>query len=78
VESMVEMLDLVPTILEFLGAPPMPGTQGKSLVPLKLYFKAGKAKIVLALAKGKREYDKRQSIRDREQRREMDRARKQR
>jgi len=52
--------------------------QGHTLVPLKLYFKAGKAKVVLALAKGKREYDKRQSIRDREQRREMDRARKQR
>jgi SsrA-binding protein len=52
--------------------------QGHTLVPLKLYFKAGKAKIILALAKGKREYDKRQSIREREQKREMDRARKKR
>jgi SsrA-binding protein len=48
--------------------------QGYTLVPLKLYFKAGKAKITLALAKGKREFDKRQSIRDREQKREMDRV----
>jgi SsrA-binding protein len=47
--------------------------QGYTLVPLKLYFKGGKAKITLALAKGKREFDKRQSIRDREQKREMDR-----
>jgi SsrA-binding protein len=52
--------------------------QGHTLVPLKMYFKAGKAKITLALAKGKRAFDKRQSIRDREQKREMDRVRKQR
>jgi SsrA-binding protein len=48
--------------------------QGYTLVPLKIYFKAGKAKITLALARGKREFDKRQSIRDREQKREMDRV----
>jgi SsrA-binding protein len=52
--------------------------QGYTLVPLKLYFKAGKAKVTIALAKGKREYDKRHSIRDREHQRELDRARKQR
>ena len=52
--------------------------QGHTLVPLKIYFKAGKAKITLALAKGKREFDKRQTIRDREHKREMDRVRKQR
>jgi SsrA-binding protein len=50
--------------------------QGFTLVPLKLYFKAGKAKITIALAKGKREYDKRESIRRREEQREMDRVRK--
>jgi SsrA-binding protein len=50
--------------------------QGHTLVPLKIYFKDGKAKITLALAKGKREYDKRDSIRRREQAREMDRIRK--
>ena len=50
--------------------------QGHTLVPLKLYFKDGKAKVTIALAKGKRQFDKRQSIRDREQKREMDRVRK--
>jgi SsrA-binding protein len=52
--------------------------QGHTLVPLKIYFKAGKAKIALALVKGKREFDKRAAIRERDQRRELDRARKQR
>jgi SsrA-binding protein len=52
--------------------------QGHTLVPLKIYFKNGKAKIDLALVKGKREYDKRETIRERDQRRELDRARKQR
>jgi SsrA-binding protein len=52
--------------------------QGHTLVPLKIYFKGGKAKIDLALVKGKREYDKREAIRERDQRRELDRARKQR
>jgi SsrA-binding protein len=50
--------------------------KGHTLVPLKLYFKDGKAKITLALARGKREYDKRESIRRREENREMDRIRK--
>ena len=52
--------------------------QGHTLVPLRIYFKAGKAKIALALVKGKREFDKRAAIREREQRRELDRVRKQR
>ncbi len=52
--------------------------QGHTLVPLKLYFKAGKAKITLALAKGKREFDKREALRERDRRREVDRARRQR
>jgi SsrA-binding protein len=43
-----------------------------------MYFKAGKAKVTLALVKGKREFDKRQSIREREHKRELDRVRKQR
>jgi SsrA-binding protein len=50
--------------------------QGHTLVPLRIYFKKGKAKVVIALAKGKREFDKRHSIREREQKREVDRARK--
>ena len=45
-----------------------------SLVPLKLYFKHGFAKVELALARGKQEYEKRDTIRERESRREMDRA----
>jgi len=52
--------------------------QGHTLVPLKLYFKAGKAKITLALAKGKREFDKREALRERDYKREVERARRQR
>lgn len=48
---------------------------GLTLVPLELYFKNGRAKVELALARGKRRYDKRESIRRREQEREMQRAR---
>lgn len=50
--------------------------KGYSLIPLKVYFKGGKAKVVLALARGKRQYDKRHAIRERDQKRELDRARK--
>ena len=50
--------------------------QGFTLVPLKVYFKAGKVKLQLALARGKRQYDKREAIRRRDEQREMDRARK--
>jgi len=50
--------------------------KGHTLVPLKIYFKAGKVKISLALAKGKRQYDKRESIKRRDEQRELDRARK--
>jgi SsrA-binding protein len=52
--------------------------QGHTLVPLKLYFKSGKAKITLALAKGKREFDKRETLRERDRKREVERARRQR
>ncbi len=48
--------------------------KGQSLIPLKVYFKGGKAKVTLALAKGKRKYDKRAAIRKREEKRELDRA----
>jgi len=50
--------------------------KGHTLVPLKIYFKAGKVKISLALAKGKRQYDKREAIKRRDEQREMDRVRK--
>ena len=47
--------------------------RGFSLIPLQLYFRNGKIKVRLALAKGKRAYDKRESIRKKDQRREMER-----
>ncbi len=50
--------------------------QGHTLVPLRIYFKGGRAKVTLALVKGKREYDKRRTIRERDEKREMERARK--
>jgi SsrA-binding protein len=49
--------------------------KGHTLVPLRIYFKNGKVKIVLALAKGKRKYDKRDAIRRRDEQRELERAR---
>ena len=50
--------------------------QGYTLVPLRVYFRDGKAKMTLALAKGKRQYDKRETIRRRDEQRDLDRARK--
>jgi SsrA-binding protein len=47
---------------------------GFTLVPLSLYFKDGKAKVELALAKGKRDYDKRQALKEKQDKREADRA----
>jgi len=47
---------------------------GHTLVPLALYFLNGRAKVELALAKGKKEYDKRQTLREQQDRRESDRA----
>lgn len=48
--------------------------RGLTLVPLRLYFKNGRAKVELALARGKKQHDKRAAIKEREVRREMDRA----
>ena len=47
---------------------------GYSLIPLRVYFKEGKAKIQLALAKGKKKHDKRETIRRRDEQRDLDRA----
>jgi SsrA-binding protein len=52
--------------------------KGYSLIPLKVYFKNGRAKIVIAIARGKRLYDKRETIKNRDAKRELDRARKER
>jgi len=48
--------------------------KGKTLVPLAMYFHRGWAKVELGIAEGKRQYDKRDAIREREQKRDMDRA----
>ena len=48
--------------------------KGYSLVPLKLYFTRGKAKLQIALATGKKNYDKRQDIAARDAKRDMERA----
>lgn len=47
---------------------------GLTLVPLQLYFRDGKVKVELALARGKRAYDKRQALARRDAEREMSRA----
>jgi SsrA-binding protein len=48
--------------------------KGATIVPLRLYFKEGRVKIELAVAKGKRSYDKRHAIAERDAHREADRA----
>jgi SsrA-binding protein len=45
--------------------------RGLTLVPLRLYFKEGRAKVELGLARGKKLHDKRAAIRERDERREM-------
>jgi SsrA-binding protein len=52
--------------------------KGLTLIPLSLYWKNGRAKVDLAVARGKRRYDKREAIRRREQDREVRRASRQR
>jgi SsrA-binding protein len=48
--------------------------KGLTLVPTRLYFKEGKAKVEMALAKGKAQYDKRETLKRRQAEREMQRA----
>ncbi|MGH7288565.1 MAG: SsrA-binding protein SmpB [Myxococcota bacterium] len=52
--------------------------RGLTLVPLSLYWKNGRAKVELALARGRKTVDRREAVRKREHEREMDRARRQR
>ncbi len=47
--------------------------RGYALVPLSLYFKNGKVKVELGLAKGKKLYDKREAVKKKDQRRELER-----
>lgn len=48
-------------------------TKGLTLIPLKLYLKGGRAKVELGLARGKKLYDKREAIAERDVKREMER-----
>ena len=58
----------------------MSGTQerGWTIIPLKIYLKQGRLKIEIALARGKRQYDKRQAIAKRDSDRQIDRLMKER
>lgn len=46
--------------------------EGFTLIPLKVYFKNNKAKVTLGLCKGKKDYDKRETIKERDIKRELD------
>ena len=48
--------------------------KGLTLVPTRIYFSGGRAKVEIALAKGKDRFDKREAIKEREGKRDMDRA----
>src|SRR5690242_12232639 len=48
--------------------------KGQTIVPLRLYFSRGRAKLLVALAKGKKTHDKRHAIAEREAKREVERA----
>jgi len=49
--------------------------KGLTLVPTRIYFRDGRAKVELALARGKDRFDKRESIKEREMKRDLERAR---
>jgi len=49
--------------------------KGRTCVPLRIYFKRGLAKVELGLGRGKKTYDKRHDLKERDAKREMDRAR---
>ncbi|MEN6627952.1 MAG: SsrA-binding protein SmpB [Candidatus Sumerlaeia bacterium] len=48
--------------------------KGYTLVPLEVYFKRGRVKVLVGVARGKKAFDKRESIKERDTAREMDRA----
>ncbi|MFD1020420.1 SsrA-binding protein SmpB [Thalassobacillus hwangdonensis] len=52
--------------------------QGYSLVPLKMYIKNGVAKVLIGLGKGKKKYDKREDLKQKQMKRDIDRAMKER
>ena len=50
--------------------------KGYTLIPTKVYFSKGRAKVELALAKGKRKYDKRRALKEKELKKEVEQAKK--
>ena len=48
--------------------------EGYTLIPLKIYFVRGRAKVLIGLCKGKKNYDKRETIKERDIKREMDKS----
>ena len=48
--------------------------KGVTLVPLRMHFVSGRAKVVIGIGRGKKSYDKRESIKARDAKRDMDRA----
>ncbi|WP_040224675.1 SsrA-binding protein SmpB [Bhargavaea cecembensis] len=48
--------------------------QGSAIIPLKMYVKNGYAKVLIGIAKGKKKYDKREDLKKKEAKREMERA----
>jgi SsrA-binding protein len=48
--------------------------KGLTLVPLKMYFKEGRAKVLMGICRGKQKHDKRDSMKNREMQRDIDRA----
>jgi SsrA-binding protein len=64
--------------LEILKLSHKMSEKGHTVVPLALYFLDGRAKVEIALAKGKKEYDKRQTLREAQDNREAERAMRQR
>lgn len=48
--------------------------KGFTIVPLKAFFERGKVKLIIALVRGKKQFDKRESIKDRDVKRDMERA----
>jgi len=47
--------------------------KGNTLIPLKIYFKSGYAKVLIGVARGKKKFDKRESIKEKDTKRDMDR-----
>jgi SsrA-binding protein len=58
-------------IAELAGAT---SEKGVTLIPLRVYFKDGRAKVEIAIARGKARYDKRHAIAERDAKRETERA----